>query len=382
MKTIVITLPEFFAGEAEAIVEHLNNGAERVHIRKPGATAEQMAALLSAIPAAYRRRLSLHDCTELATEYGVGGVHLNSRHPLPPAGWQGLTSRSCHSLGELAEAECDYCFLSPIFDSISKPGYRSAFTTEGLRNADLSHAYALGGVSGGRLAEIEELGFGGAAMLGAAWQAVDLNNFRLQFITHDNGTTDTAEGARMALEGGCRWVQLRMKGAAADEILRAAAQIRPLCRAAGATFIIDDHVELAARAGADGVHLGKNDMPVADARRLLGPGFIIGATANTLDDIRAARTAGADYIGLGPFRFTTTKERLSPVLGTEGYKQILAACRREGITLPIVAIGGITTADVPEIMATGVNGIAVSGTILNSENPIQTTKTLCKILNL
>ena len=381
MKTIVITLPEFYTGEAEAIVRQLDLGADRVHIRKPGASAAGMSALLGAIPRAYRSRLSLHDCTELAAEAGVGGVHLNSRNPHTPAGWTGLVSRSCHTLEELADAEADYCFLSPIFDSISKPGYRSAFTPEALRGADLSRAFALGGVSGGRLAEVEALGFAGAAMLGAAWSPVNLDHFRLQFITHDNGRVGTAEGARLALDGGCRWVQLRMKGAGADEILRAADQIRPLCRAAGATFILDDHVELVRRAGADGVHVGKNDMPVDEARRLLGPGFIIGATANTAADIRCAHAAGADSIGLGPFRFTTTKERLSPVLGAEGYRRILADCRREGITLPVVAIGGITATDIPEIMATGVSGIAVSGTILNSDNPIKTTETICKILS-
>lgn len=380
MKTIVITLPHFYAAEADAIVRQLRDGADRVHIRKPGADASQMAALLRAIPAPYCHRLSLHDCFELAGEYGIGGVHLNSRNPQAPQGWTGITSRSCHSLEELAGADADYCILSPVFDSISKPGYRAAFAPAELRQTDLSRAYALGGVSGARLREIEELGFAGAAMLGAAWHPVDDLRIKLQFITHDNGRVSTAEGARLALSGGCRWVQLRMKGATADQILSAADQIRPLCRAAGATFIIDDHVELVLRAGADGVHLGKDDMPVAEARRRLGPGFIIGATANTADDIRAAHAAGADYIGLGPFRFTTTKARLSPVLGLEGYRSIIAQCRREGIDLPVVAIGGITEADISEIMATGVSGVAISGTILNSDNPIKTTESICRNL--
>ena len=109
-------------------------------------------------------------------------------------------------------------------------------------------------------------------------------------------------------------------------------------------------------------------------RRLLGPARIIGSTANTLSDIRAAAAAGADYIGLGPFRFTSTKKNLSPVLGLKGCRSIIAAERAEGITLPVVAIGGITASDVAPIRQAGAAGIAVSGSILRAENPIEETK--------
>lgn len=202
----------------------------------------------------------------------------------------------------------------------------------------------------------------------------------LQFITHTNTNYPTpAEGVLAALQGGCRWIQLRMKHADASHILEQAAIIAPMCRDFGATFILDDHVELVTEAHAHGVHLGKNDMPVSEARRLLGSDLIIGATANTFDDIVAAAAAGADYIGLGPFRFTVTKEKLSPVLGIDGYRSIMAQCRAAGITLPVVAIGGITPEDLPSIMATGVSGIAVSGAILNSSNPILETSKFIEI---
>lgn len=380
MKSIVITLPHFFEGEAERISRLLAEGAHRVHIRKPGASEADIRALLSAIPAELRSRISLHDCHSLAAEYGIGGVHLNSRNPEPPKDFEGLISRSCHSPEELNGTRADYCFLSPVFDSISKPGYKAAFSREELMTTDLSRVYALGGVSGARFRELRELGFGGAAMLGAVWQKIDLQKFRLQYITDCRPGISVAEGARMALEGGCRWVQLRMKDAAPSEILAAAREIAPLCRRYGATFLLDDHVELVEEAGADGVHLGKNDMPPAEARRILGPGFIIGSTANTFSDIAQAALAGADYIGLGPFRFTTTKKNLSPVLGTDGYRRIIRECRTAGIDLPVVAIGGILPADIPEIMATGVAGIALSGAILNSENPITETQKICRLL--
>lgn len=202
-----------------------------------------------------------------------------------------------------------------------------------------------------------------------------MKNFRLQFITHKT------DGLEEALRGGVRWVQLRMKDASDEGYLDVGRQALALCRRYGATFIVDDRVEAAAELGADGVHLGKNDMPVEEARRRLGPGFIIGATANTFDDIQAACRAGADYIGLGPFRFTTTKKNLSPVLGLEGYRDIMTRCRAEGITLPVTAIGGILTDDIPAIMGAGVQGVAVSGLILNSPSPEKTTQQIITTLD-
>lgn len=183
----------------------------------------------------------------------------------------------------------------------------------------------------------------------------------------------------MALDGGCRWVQLRMKDAADDEVRRVAEEAQRWCRDAGATFIIDDRVELVRQIGADGVHLGKNDMPVDEARTLLGDNFIIGGTANTFDDIRSHYEADANYIGCGPFRFTTTKKGLAPVLGLEGYTYLIKRAREEGINLPIVAIGGITAEDIPAIMSTGVSGVALSGTVLRAENPVEEMKKLIKI---
>ena len=193
----------------------------------------------------------------------------------------------------------------------------------------------------------------------------------IQFISHYTDTITYLDSIRIALEGGCRWVQLRMKDATVDEIRPVALAAQQLCRAAGATFIIDDHVALVKEIGADGVHLGKNDMPIAEARQLLGKDFIIGGTANTFADVKSHYEAGADYIGCGPFRFTTTKKNLSPVLGLEGYRNIVAQMKQEGINLPIVAIGGITADDIPAIMQTGVTGIALSGSVLRAQNPAE-----------
>lgn len=201
----------------------------------------------------------------------------------------------------------------------------------------------------------------------------------LQFITHRRGVFDELSGARAVLDGGCRWIQLRMKDAPPAEIEATGRELAALCRDYGATLIIDDHVELVDAIGADGVHLGKNDMPVTEARRILGSDRIIGATANTLDDMLAAVTAGADYIGLGPYRFTTTKEKLSPMLGFEGYRRVMAAFRRVS-DLPVVAIGGINTPDLASLMQTGITGVAVSGALLTAPDPPAETRAMLSAL--
>lgn len=202
---------------------------------------------------------------------------------------------------------------------------------------------------------------------------------KLQFITHQTDRYSYLDSARMALEGGCKWIQLRMKEAPLDEVERVALELKPLCKQHDALLVLDDHVELTKKLEVDGVHLGKNDMPIAEARRVLGEGFIIGGTANTFDDVKAHYQAGADYIGCGPFRFTTTKKNLSPVLGLEGYRSIIARMEEEGIDLPVVAIGGITYDDIPQLLQTGINGIAMSGSILRADDPVEETRRLLNI---
>ena len=204
----------------------------------------------------------------------------------------------------------------------------------------------------------------------------------LQFITHFTEKYSYVDSAMIALEGGCRWIQLRMKDADEAEIERVARLILPECRRRGAVFVIDDHVDLALRVGADGVHLGKNDMPVSETRRLAGADFIIGGTANTFEDVQRLAAQGADYIGCGPFRFTTTKKKLAPMLGIEGYKRILSQMKGCGITLPLVAIGGITCGDIPQLMAAGVSGIALSGSVLRAENPVEEMKKVVEKLKI
>ena len=371
MKLIAITTPDFRQGEDLAIRRLIDRGWNRVHIRKPEAAREQLIRLIERIPVTYRQYISIHDHLDLAVKYSLGGVHLNSRNPFPPVGWKGLISRSCHSIEEIKKfPDLDYLTLSPIFDSISKPGYKSRFSLETLNNTNLKNVYALGGVTFSQLHKLKEIGFEGAAMLSEAWKT---KMEPLQYITH------TDAGLDEALRGGCRWVQLRMKDASDYEFIKMAGKILPICRKYNAVLILDDRVHLVDAIGADGVHLGKKDMPVREARKILGPAKIIGATANTEEDILNAHEDGADYIGLGPFRFTTTKKGLSPILGLQGYGRIMSHCRNRGITLPVVAIGGITLEDIGALSQTGVDGIAVSGLILTSEDKESTTKEILRL---
>lgn len=383
MKLVAITPPYFYEGEAEAIANAFERGFFRVHIRKPESTREEMTRLLESIPNNLRHKISLHDHHELARQFSIGGIHLNKRNPHKPDGWQGIISISTHSpeeaqklLSDFGE-RFDYLFISPVFPSFSKPGYKPAFSFDEIANVADSKVYALGGVSIDKLQMMKEAGFGGAVMLTEAWRKpLEMNAFKLQFITHPSAYRDVVEGARLALEGGCRWIQLRHKDASQETLIQEGKEIGSLCHDYNAIFIIDDHVELVGPLNADGVHLGQNDMPIREARQILGPEKIIGATANTFGQFEKAAKDGADYAGIGPYRFTTTKKNLSPVLGREGYQKIVEAKHSAGIRIPIVAIGGIIPGDIPSIMATGVDGIAASGTILTAKDPIAATKNI------
>ncbi len=204
---------------------------------------------------------------------------------------------------------------------------------------------------------------------------------KLLFISHKMARYGTLEGIRMVLDGGCRHIQLRMKDTPEVEVQRAAAEAVAMCRDFGAAIYIDDFPHVCRAVGAAGVHLGKMDMSPVEARQIVGSQAIIGGTANTFEDIAALAGQGVDYIGLGPFRFTETKKNLSPVLGLAGYQAVMKACRDHGIALPVVAIGGITAADIPAILATGVSGIALSSTILAASDPTAETRKLIKIIN-
>lgn len=205
----------------------------------------------------------------------------------------------------------------------------------------------------------------------------------LHHITQDHipGFTH-AQLTKAACEAGVKWVQLRMKSLSDAEMKAQALETMNVCRKFDAKLIINDHVRLAKEIGADGVHLGKTDMSPKEARRILGNDFIIGGTANTFEDLVCLKEEGVDYIGLGPYRFTVTKENLSPVLGLNGYKTILNKFREIDPSIPIIGIGGILPEDVTALLGVGLHGVAVSSFINKADNKKEAVVKLLDSLQL
>jgi thiamine-phosphate pyrophosphorylase len=189
---------------------------------------------------------------------------------------------------------------------------------------------------------------------------------KLQYISQGSTAIAQLYKIQEALNAGCQWIQLRYKNATTIEVMALAEQVKRLCSDHAATFIINDNPHIANAVDADGVHLGLTDISVVEARRIVGSNKIIGGTANTLEDVLLRVEEGCNYIGLGPLRFTTTKEKLSPILGLKGYEEIIEALLIRHITIPVYAIGGIVLEDIQAIMKTGVYGVAVSGIITNN----------------
>jgi thiamine-phosphate pyrophosphorylase len=203
---------------------------------------------------------------------------------------------------------------------------------------------------------------------------------KLHYITQDVENASHIQLVEDACKAGVNWIQLRLKDKSYEDWKLIAEEALAICKKYNAKLIINDNVALAKEINADGVHVGKQDIPVAKAREILGPHFIIGGTANTFDDVKLHAKSGADYIGLGPFRFTTTKDKLSPILGLDGYKAIVDKCKQENINVPIIAIGGIKENDVEDIAAMGIHGIAVASAITHAENKKETVKNFMKHL--
>ena len=190
---------------------------------------------------------------------------------------------------------------------------------------------------------------------------------RLQYISQGESPQAHIDNIKRVLDGGGDWVQLRLKETPFNICLEAAHVVRELCDQYAATFIMNDHVDIAISANADGVHVGNEDTPPNRVREKVGD-RIIGGTANTVEDCFRQLKAGVDYLGLGPFRMTHTKKNLSPILGLGGYKEIMSALGDEGITIPVIAIGGILLSDIKDILGTGIYGVAVSGLLTNSQD--------------
>jgi len=195
---------------------------------------------------------------------------------------------------------------------------------------------------------------------------------KLHYITQSKTELTILSEVESVLKAGINWVQLRIKDKSLD-YLKIAKEVKILTDQYSATLIINDNIEICKQINACGVHVGLSDTPIIEVRKALGKNKIIGGTANTLADVKNVELFGADYIGLGPFKHTTTKKVLSPILGIEGYKNIIPKTEPYGwqallFNIPIVAIGGLEIEDIKELKEkTGIHGVALSGLIFNSD---------------
>lgn len=202
----------------------------------------------------------------------------------------------------------------------------------------------------------------------------------LQYITNTECGRSVTDQVKSVLEGGCRWIQLRMKDTPKEEIMAVAREVKELCDKVDAYLIINDHVDVCRDVNASGVHLGKSDMLPSKARLELGPLAIIGVTANTIEDVIAVRSLDIDYVGIGPYTSTKTKKNLAPILGLDGEAEMCARMEAEKIEFPKVAVGGISLEDVKPLLEVGINGIAVSGAIAFAEDMTEATRKFVDLL--
>ncbi|RXG29301.1 thiamine phosphate synthase [Leeuwenhoekiella marinoflava] len=188
----------------------------------------------------------------------------------------------------------------------------------------------------------------------------------LHYISQGIDQKAHLENIERVLQAGCSWVQLRMKDTRYEDLLATAHQAKILCNSYHATLIINDNVSVVQEVDASGVHLGQEDMSTAQAREILGSNKIIGGTANTFEQGLNHIKNGVDYLGMGPLRFTLTKKKLSPILGFEGYTDLIQKFSKLKMNTPIIAIGGVTEADFQPLQETGLYGVAVSGLLTQS----------------
>jgi len=191
----------------------------------------------------------------------------------------------------------------------------------------------------------------------------------VHYISHGDTPQEQLYHIESVLDAGQTWVQYRFKNTLSSIRWNTAEKVQLLCQTYKATLLINDDVHLALAIEADGVHLGLQDMPIEQAKRML-PNRIIGGTANTLQDVKQRLEEQCSYIGIGPFRYTKTKANLSPILGISGYQHLIESL--EPIPIPLVAIGGITLADLPVLKDLGLDGIAISSLLQASKNVKET----------
>ena len=191
---------------------------------------------------------------------------------------------------------------------------------------------------------------------------------KLHFITHDILQSSHIEQAQVACEAGAKWIQYRCLSKADEELLADINVIAEICDDWGATLIVTNHIHLKGKADIQGFHVEDMDADFVALRNQIGEEFTLGGSANTIENLIRLANEGADYAGFGPFKTTTTKPNNSPLLRINGYTNVMEKLKSENVDLPILAVGGVTLLDIPELLATGIYGIAASSAINQAEN--------------
>jgi thiamine-phosphate pyrophosphorylase len=391
---LVVISPEGDQPDEVARLEGLfAAGLERYHVRKPSWNRADLERWLKEIREEWRARMVLHSHHELAEPYGLLGCHWKDS-AAPAAGPTGsavgrgqFTSCSCHRLEDLRArlGRYDSIFYSPVFESDSKPGRpgiggdQLAELCAFLQSAERrlhprTRVIALSGITPDRARECAELGFDGVAVMGGipARPEAALHHFlqyRRALLPPVMCLVENAEQALQLCAAGARFIQLRCKGRTEPEWLGLAREVVRVCRAHGARCIINDRPDIAVAAGADGAHVGNTDMPWPEARVVLGSGRLLGGTVNDASDaVRAVEARCLDYVGVGPLRFTTTKQKLAPVLGLDGISRLLAVLGATRPPLPAWVIGGVQAADLAALREAGAAGVAVSSVLYSGQS--------------
>jgi thiamine-phosphate pyrophosphorylase len=354
---------------------------------------KQLAKQVMRICKKYQVTCILHNFADVAEELGAEALHL----PLPKLRELSEVQRkkirmlgaSCHSVEEAREAVelgCTYLIAGHIFATDCKKGL-SGRGTEFLKEVCESvqvPVYAIGGISGKKMSLIHEAGAKGGCIMSGWMQCADVEEYLSGFDPEGKeekmkfqkeqlmlyAVTDRAWEGKLtllqqieeALKGGVTILQLREKGLSEEAFVEEAILARELCHRYGVPLIINDNVEVAIKSGADGVHVGIEDQPVAEIRQRIGSDFIIGATAKTVEQAKAAEAAGADYLGVGAVFPSPTKKNAIRIT-KEQLQKICAS-----VSIPAVAIGGISAENVEELQGGGMCGVAVVSAVFAAEN--------------
>ena len=371
---------------------------------------KQLAGQVLRICNTYRVPCILHSFTNVAAELGAEALHM----PLPLLRELSEAQRksfrmlgsSCHSIEEAKEAVelgCTYLVAGHIFATDCKkglPGRGTGFLKQICETVSVP-VYAIGGISGENITLVCEAGAKGGCIMSGWMQCTDVQEYLAGFESDGKekkmkfpkdqlllyAVTDRAWVGKQtllqqiedALKGGVTLLQLREKGLSEAEFVMEAIRVREVCHRYGVPLIINDNVEVAIKSGADGVHVGIEDQPVAEIRQRVGSDFIIGATAKTVEQAKSAEAAGADYLDVGAVFPSPTKKNAIRITRDQ-LREICAS-----VSIPAVAIGGISAENMKELRGGGMCGIAVVSAVFAAKDIISATvqlkRQIRKLLN-